>query len=97
MLQRIQSNFGEVLRDAALAGLGIAQHSTWHVGDDLRAGRLRVVLPEYTLPQSALYAVMPERRWVLPRVRALSEFLGQAFGGTPPWARAGTGVERGRG
>src|SRR3546814_4600081 len=28
---RLESNFGEVVRDAAVAGLGIARHSTWHV------------------------------------------------------------------
>jgi DNA-binding transcriptional LysR family regulator len=36
---RFESNFGELLRDAALTGLGIAQHSTWHVCDDLRTVR----------------------------------------------------------
>ena len=38
---RLEANQGELLRDAAVAGLGIAVHSTWHINDDLRAGRLR--------------------------------------------------------
>ena len=38
---RFECNYGEVLRDAAVAGLGIALHSTWHVCEDLRAGRLQ--------------------------------------------------------
>jgi DNA-binding transcriptional LysR family regulator len=50
---RIESNQGDLLRDAALAGLGIALHSLWHVSDDLRAGRLRQVLPEYGWPRLA--------------------------------------------
>ena len=33
---RFESNFGEVLRDASLAGEGIVIHSLWHVADDLR-------------------------------------------------------------
>jgi DNA-binding transcriptional LysR family regulator len=80
---RIESNYGEVLRDAALAGLGIAMHSTWHVGEDLAAGRLRVVLPDYRLAESAIHAVMPQRRFVLPRVRALVDFLAERFKPAP--------------
>jgi DNA-binding transcriptional LysR family regulator len=84
---RLKSNLGEVIRDAAIGGLGIALHSTWHVCDDLRAGRLKLVLPEYHVPESAIYAVMPQRRMVLPRVRAFVEFLVQQFGKVPPWER----------
>ena len=84
---RLQSNLGEVVRDAAIAGLGIALHSTWHVCEDLRAGRLKVVLPEYQLPDSGVYAVMPPGRAMLPRVRAFVDFLAERFGGTPPWER----------
>lgn len=84
---RIQSNQGELLRDAAIAGLGIAQHSTWHVCDDLRAGRLQVVLPGYTLADTGIYAVMPQRRLVPPRVRAFSDFLAEQLGEHPPWER----------
>src|SRR5690606_7645408 len=64
---RLQSNSGDVIRDAAVAGEGIALLSKWHVFEDVRAGRLRVVLPKYSLPDSGIYAVMPQRRLVLPR------------------------------
>ena len=84
---RLKSNLGEVIRDAAIGGMGIALHSTWHVCEDLRAGRLKLVLPEYSLPESGIYAVMPQRRMVLPRVRAFVEFLSQQLGETPPWER----------
>jgi len=84
---RLKSNLGEVIRDASLGGLGISLHSTWHVCEDLRAGRLKQVLPDYHLPESAIYAVMPERRMVLPRVRAFVDFLTQRFGEVPPWER----------
>jgi DNA-binding transcriptional LysR family regulator len=84
---RLQSNLGEVIRDAALGGLGIALHSTWHVCDDLRAGRLQVVLPDYALPESGIFAVMPQRRLIPARVRAFADFLAERFGRTPPWDR----------
>src|SRR3546814_2605988 len=84
---QLESNFGEVVRDAAVAGLGIAQHSTWHVCEDLRAGRLQVVLPYHSIADSGIYAVMPQRRLVPPRVRAFTEFLAGKFGENPPWER----------
>ncbi len=84
---RLKSNLGEVIREAAIGGLGISLHSTWHVCEDLRAGRLKQVLPEYQLPESAIYAVMPERRMVLPRVRAFVDFITQHLGEVPPWER----------
>ncbi len=84
---RIETNMGEVVRDAALAGLGISLHSTWHICEDLTAGRLRIVLPEYELPESAIYAVMPPRRLVLPRVRAFIDDLIEYLGDVPPWER----------
>ena len=84
---RYESNFGELLRDASVAGEGIATHSLWHVADDLRAGRLEVVLPDYPLQATAISAVMPQRRLVPPRVRAFADFLAERFGDEPPWER----------
>ncbi len=82
---RLESNFGELLRDAAVAGSGIALHSTWHVADDLKAGRLQVVLPDYPLFATGIWAVMPQRRLVPPRVRAFVDFLAGQLGNTPSW------------
>jgi DNA-binding transcriptional LysR family regulator len=84
---RLESNLGDVIRDAAVAGLGIALHSTWHVCDDLRAGRLKIVLPQYRPIEAGIYAVMPERRLALPRTRAFADFLAEKLGRTPPWER----------
>jgi DNA-binding transcriptional LysR family regulator len=85
---RIESNQGDLLRDAALAGLGIALHSSWHVSADLRAGRLQVVLPDWPLAETGIHALMPQRRLVPPRVRAFVDFLAERLGGIPPWERA---------
>ena len=82
---RLESNFGELLRDAAVAGSGIALHSTWHVADDLKAGRLQVLLPDYPLSATGIWAVMPQRRLVPPRVRAFVDFLADRLGSIPPW------------
>jgi DNA-binding transcriptional LysR family regulator len=84
---RLESNQGEMLRDAAIAGMGIAMHSLWHVHEDLRAGRLEVVLPRHRLRDTGIHAVMPQRRLVPPRVRAFVDFMAKELGGVPPWER----------
>ncbi|ESJ26768.1 LysR family transcriptional regulator [Cupriavidus sp. HPC(L)] len=87
---RIEANTGELLSDAALGGLGIALHSYWHVCAMLRAGQLVQVLPDYQIADTGIYAVMPQRRLVPPRVRALVDFLAERFGDVPPWERGGS-------
>lgn len=84
----LESSMGDVLRDAAIAGLGISLHSAWHVCEDIRAGRLRVVLPEHPPPATAIHLLMPQRRLIPPRVRAFADFLAERLGGDPPpWER----------
>ncbi len=84
---RFECNFGEALRDAAVGGLGIAQHSTWHVCDDLRAGRLVQVLPRHRIADSGIHAVVPQRRLLPPRVRVFIDYLVESFA-EPPWEQA---------
>lgn len=81
---RFESSLGETLRDAVVAGLGIALHSECMVVDDLRAGRLVRVLPAYTPPSAGVYAVTPSRRIVPARVQAFVDFLVEQFE-LPPW------------
>lgn len=83
---RVESNLGDSLRDAAVAGLGIALHSVWHIAEDLRANRLQRVLPDWSLV-NAIHAVMPQRRLTPPRVRAFVDFL-QAFFEDSDWERS---------
>ncbi len=84
---RFECNYGEALRDAAVADLGIAIHSYWHVHEDLRDGRLKPVLPEYPITETGIYAVMPQRRMVPRRVSAFVDFLAERLGDDPPWER----------
>ena len=65
-----------------------AKETARTLADDLRAGRLQVVLPDFPLATTAISAVMPQRRLVPPRVRAFVDFLVEHFGDSPPWERA---------
>ena len=63
------------LRHAALEGIGVVQMPTMVVSDDIRAGRLVEVLPDWTPRAGIIHAVFPSRRGLLPSVRALLDFL----------------------
>ncbi len=84
---RFESDLGEFIRDAGLAGQGIAIFSVWHIIDDLRAGRMQMILPNYQFPATSISAVTPHRRTTPPRVRAFVDFLSEKFGDVPPWER----------
>lgn len=58
------------LRAAALGGLGIAVGSAWVLAEDLRAGRLVHVTPEWTAEPLAMHVVYPRARFQPTRVRA---------------------------
>jgi len=91
---RVQGRYAcdnwEVLRQWALAGLGIALKSTWDVYRQLEEGSLVVVLPDYVFHSDvAIYAVYPHRRFLPAKTRVFIEFLAESFGPDPFWDRAG--------
>ena len=76
----MRANSGDVCRAAALADHGIALQPTFLVGEDLAAGRLVELMPEYRAPELGIYAVYPTRKHVAPKVRALIDFLVERLG-----------------
>ncbi|MCH7392323.1 LysR family transcriptional regulator [Acinetobacter dispersus] len=73
------TNSGEGVRQAALAGLGISNHSIWHVAEDLASGRLVQVLPDYPVETTAIYAVFPHRELIAPKVQRFLDYLVDYF------------------
>jgi len=80
-----ECNDGAVLRDWALAGVGLAWRSIWEVGEDIRHGRLVSVLDDYAAPPIGIHAVFPQRRQVALRVRLLIDRLKHHFGQPGYW------------
>jgi DNA-binding transcriptional LysR family regulator len=79
----------EVLRDWALAGLGIALKSTWDVRRHLEDGSLVPLLPGYSFETDvAIWAVYPHRRHLSAKTRVFIDFLAESFGPEPYWDRA---------
>ena len=85
---RLHSNNGDALLCAALGGLGIAFLPSFICGEDLRAGRLRRVLPAWRdAAEAAIFAVYPASRQLSPKVRVFIDFLVERFAGAPYWDR----------
>ena len=82
------SNNGEVLKDAAVKGLGIAMLPTFIVGEDLQAGRLVTILSDFAAPEPWLTALYPPTRHLSAKIRVFTDFLMERFGGHPAWDHA---------
>lgn len=77
---RLRSNSLDVLRHAALEGHGILRVSEMRVEDDIAAGRLVRLFSEYDVTgKSAVWALYPSAKHVLPRLRVLLDFLADWF------------------
>lgn len=73
---RIRSNDLTLLHRLARDGHGLVRISAAHVADDTNAGDLVPVLTEFdTSGNSAIWATFPKTRHMLPRLRALIDFL----------------------
>jgi DNA-binding transcriptional LysR family regulator len=84
----LRSNCSDVLREAVLSGVGVAMRATWEISEELKAGRLEVVLPDYHETAGvAVFAVYPCRQFVPAKLKFFVEFLAQHYGSTPYWDR----------
>lgn len=72
---RLQSDNLAALREAALAGMGIASLPLYACARELETGTLCVVLPEFRSREGRLAALFPTRRGMMPAVRAFVDFL----------------------
>jgi DNA-binding transcriptional LysR family regulator len=71
------SNSGDMLRSAALHGVGIWLAAGFLVQDDLESGRLIRLLPEYRPVEFAMSAVYPHRHHLSAKVRTFIDLLAQ--------------------
>jgi DNA-binding transcriptional LysR family regulator len=72
---RLSLDSAEALRDAAVAGLGLAYLPDFLVAENLAAGRLRQVLPGPDARDVEIVALYPSRRLLEPRVRRFIDLM----------------------
>ncbi|MFK0278215.1 LysR family transcriptional regulator [Ensifer sp. NPDC090286] len=76
----------EAIRDACLAGMGLAQLGAFLVGRDIREGRLVPLLEEFERDEPPVCVVYPTRKHVSPKVRLFIEAIRAEWAAGAPWA-----------
>ena len=75
----LESNDGQILRAAALDGLGILVQPTYIVYDDIVAGRLVPLLDDWDLPHLSINLAYPSRKHLSAKVRTFIDFIAEHF------------------
>ena len=81
---RCYSNNGEVLRESAIAGVGIALLPTFIVGEALKSGALSIVLPNYSPTPISARLCYAANRHLSTKIQLLTAFL-QSWFKSPSW------------
>jgi DNA-binding transcriptional LysR family regulator len=96
--RHFHSNNGDILCEAAIAGLGIIVLPTFIVNDAVASGALDVLLAQYEVASPSILAVWPPSRHVSGKVRAFVDLLAKRFAKTPYWDKSlSEGIESRRG
>ncbi len=69
------SNDGDLVRRWCVAGRGLAIKSCLDMSDDLLAGRVTTIMPDYAPPVSELWLICPTRQSITPAMRLLRDDL----------------------
>jgi len=76
---RLRINNAEAIRTSLLAGAGIAVQAAFLVNEDLDAGRLERLLPEWDCGKAGMYAVYQDRLYQQAKVRLFIDFVSEEF------------------
>jgi DNA-binding transcriptional LysR family regulator len=75
MRGRLRVSSAEGIRAAVLADMGLTIASRWMFAPELASGRVRALLPEWSLPPIHLWAVFQTGRLASAKARAFAEFV----------------------
>lgn len=82
---RYQVNSSLALKEGLVAGLGVTLIPTFIVGEDIRRGKLQVVLQDWAPEPQTLYVIYLHRQYITPKVRCFIDFLQERFKPNPYW------------
>ena len=71
----LESDDWLMIKQAALAGLGIVAMPDELCQEDVSAGKLEIVLPDWILPSAALHIIYTSRRGLIPAVRVFIDYV----------------------
>ena len=86
---KVLSNSGALLRQCALAGMGMMVLPSFALGDDLSSGRLVRLMPKMPLQQLRVVMVYPSRKLLSAKVRSFVDFMVKKFPrpDSDPWLK----------
>jgi DNA-binding transcriptional LysR family regulator len=86
-----RANNSEAVRDAAVAGIGVALLPTFAIWREINAGTLLRLMPDWTpfgtFGQNLTAHFIADRH-LTPKIRTLIDFLTERFGQTPHWDKS---------
>ncbi|MCW8887007.1 MAG: LysR family transcriptional regulator [Motiliproteus sp.] len=68
-------NDGDIVRRWCVDGVGIAKKSAIDVAEDLLSGRLKRLMPDYNIPLTEMWLVLPSRQLISPAIRLIRDEL----------------------
>jgi DNA-binding transcriptional LysR family regulator len=80
---RFRADNSEAVREAVVNGAGIAVIPVWMFGDEIRTGRVRIILEAFEPKPLPIHAVYSSRRQLSAKVRAMIDFLAAEFERSP--------------
>jgi len=72
---RLKTNNADAVRTLLLQGAGIAALGDFLVGEDIKAGRLEQLLPDYDCGGAGMYAVYQDRHYQQAKVRLFIDYI----------------------
>lgn len=84
----LKINNGDAIREAAIAGLGVAVLPSFIVDKAISEGRLRAILQDYQKPPVYLYAIYSSKKNTSAKIVAFVEFLLNCFNSNVEAAKA---------
>jgi LysR family transcriptional regulator for bpeEF and oprC len=82
----LTANDIQVVHQAALSGIGLAYLMDFLIADDVKAGRLLIIMKKHILRGVPVHVCYPKNQHQSPRLTAFLEYLGTAFGAEPSWS-----------
>ncbi len=77
----ISCDNGEIIKELILSGLGIAIKSERDIEEEIKTGRIKVLLSDYEIIDSTyFYAVYAEKKYQSPKIRAFVDFFREKLG-----------------
>ncbi|KTC84993.1 LysR substrate-binding domain-containing protein [Legionella brunensis] len=73
----LESNDWTILKQAALADLGVALLPQEFCQQEIKESKLSRILPDWSLSTASLYLIYPSRRGLIPAVRHFIDFVGE--------------------